>query len=106
MFRRRKHGIAEAAGDVPVSLFCFDLLYADGEDLTRLPYLQRRDRLAAAVDASAQLRLATAARVDDVPALEAAFEQAVADGCEGLVCKSLGRRRGTRPVPAAGSGSN
>ena len=35
MFRRRKHGIAEAARDVPVGLFCFELLYADGEDLTR-----------------------------------------------------------------------
>jgi len=89
MFRRRKHGIAEAARDVPVSLFCFDLLYADGEDLTRLPYPQRRTRLAEAIDATAALRLATATRVDDEQALEAAFEQAVTDGCEGLVCKSL-----------------
>jgi DNA ligase-1 len=89
MYRRRKHGIAEAARDVPVSLFCFDLLYADGEDLTRLPYLQRRARLANAIDASPQLRLANASRADDAPALEAAFEQAVTDGCEGLVCKSV-----------------
>jgi len=36
MFRRRKHGINEAVRDVPVGLFCFELLYADGEDLTRL----------------------------------------------------------------------
>src|SRR6266511_5727761 len=55
MFRRRKHGIAEAARDVPVGLFCFDLLYADGDDLTRLPYPQRWARLAEAIDASAQL---------------------------------------------------
>jgi DNA ligase-1 len=34
MFRRRKHGIAEAVRDVPVGLFCFELLYADGQDLT------------------------------------------------------------------------
>src|SRR5215218_9600273 len=34
MFRRRKYGIDEATKDVPVSLFCFELLYADGEDLT------------------------------------------------------------------------
>jgi DNA ligase 1 len=94
MFRRRKHGIAEAARDVPVSLFCFDLLYADGEDLTRLPYPERRARLADAIDASAQLRLSTAARVDAVPELEAAFEQAVADGCEGLVCKSVAASSG------------
>jgi DNA ligase 1 len=89
MYRRRKHGIAEAARDVPVSLFCFDLLYADGHDLTRLPYPQRRGRLAEALHVSPQLRLSTATRADDESALEAAFEQAVTDGCEGLVCKSL-----------------
>ena len=89
MYRRRKHGIAEAARDVPVSLFCFDLLYADGDDLTRLPYPQRRARLIQAIDASPQLRLTTALRAENAPALEAAFEQAVTDGCEGLVCKSM-----------------
>ncbi len=89
MFRRRKYGITEAVRDVPVSLFCFELLYADGEDLTRLPYPQRRARLAAAVTRSERLRLATAIQVSDEASLEAAFEQAVTDGCEGLLCKSL-----------------
>jgi DNA ligase 1 len=89
MFRRRKHGISEATRDVPVSLFCFDLLYADGQDLTRLPYLERRARLEQAVTGSARLRLATAEQVDDEAGLEALFEQAIADGCEGLLCKSI-----------------
>ena len=89
MYRRRTHGIREAAAQVPVSLFCFDLLYADGEDLTHLGYLQRRERLAAAVTPSGSLRLATAEQVTDVVRLDAVFDQAVADGCEGLVCKSL-----------------
>jgi DNA ligase-1 len=89
MFRRRKYGITEAIDQVPVSLFCFDLLYADGEDLTRLAYPDRRERLAAAITESARLRLATAAEVSGVEPLEAMFDQAVADGCEGLVCKSL-----------------
>ena len=88
MFRRRKHGIAEAARDVPVGLFCFELLYADGEDLTGLSYPDRRSRLAEAVTLSDRLRLTTALEVATAPALEAAFEQAVTDGSEGLVCKS------------------
>ena len=88
MFRRRKHGIAEAARDVPVALFCFELLYADGRDLTRLSYLDRRAQLAEAVTLSDRLRLTTALDVGTAPALDAAFEQAVADGSEGLVCKS------------------
>jgi DNA ligase 1 len=89
MARRRKHGIAEAARAVPVGLFCFELLYADGQDLTRLSYPERRARLADAITASPQLRLTTATEVTTPAALEAAFEQAVTDGCEGLVCKSV-----------------
>ncbi|HJY43039.1 MAG TPA: ATP-dependent DNA ligase [Propionibacteriaceae bacterium] len=90
MFRRRKHGIAEAALDVPVGLFCFELLYADGEDFTGLSYLDRRTRLAEAITLSDRLRLTTALEVTTAPALDAAFEQAVADGSEGLVCKATG----------------
>jgi DNA ligase 1 len=89
MFRRRKHGIAEAVRDVPVGLFCFELLYADGQDLTRLPYPQRRSALARAITVSPRLRLTTAIEVSTPTALDAAFEQAVTDGCEGLVCKSV-----------------
>jgi DNA ligase-1 len=90
MFRRRKHGIDQAVRDVPVGLFCFELLYADGVDLTMRPYPQRRAALAAAVTVTDRLRLTTATEVADPAALEAAFEQAVTDGCEGLVCKAVG----------------
>jgi DNA ligase-1 len=89
MFRRRKHGIVEAARDVPVGLFCFELLYADGEDLTRLPYPDRRARLAQVITPSDRLRLTTAVEVDTAGALDAAFEQAITEGCEGLICKSI-----------------
>jgi DNA ligase 1 len=89
MFRRRKYGINEAVRDFPVSLFCFELLYADGTDLTRLPYQERRARLAEAITPSPRLRLATAEQVSDEAALEATFEQAVAEGCEGVICKSV-----------------
>jgi DNA ligase-1 len=89
MFRRRKHGISDAVRDVPVGLFCFELLYADGQDLTRLSYPQRRARLAEAITVSPRLRLTTATEVATPAALDAAFGQAVTDGCEGLVCKSV-----------------
>ncbi len=89
MFRRRKHGIADAVRDVPVGLFCFELLYADGHDLTRLSYPERRAKLAEAITVSSQLRLTAAVEVAAPAALDAAFEQAVTDGCEGLVCKSV-----------------
>jgi DNA ligase-1 len=94
MLRRRKYGIDQAVRDVPVGLFCFELLYADGEDLTRLPYPARRARLAEAITVSPRLRLTTAVEVGDPAALEGAFAQAVTDGCEGLVCKGTGPESG------------
>jgi DNA ligase-1 len=90
MLRRRKHGIDQAVRDVPVGLFCFELLYADGEDLTMRPYPERRAALEAALTLSPRLRLTTAAEVTGSAALEEMFAQAVTDGCEGLVCKSTG----------------
>jgi DNA ligase-1 len=73
-----------------VGLFCFELLYADGQDLTMLPYPQRRTALEAALTPSPRLRLTTAAEITDPAALDEMFAQAVTDGCEGLVCKSTG----------------
>ena len=90
MLRRRKHGIDQAVEDVPVGLFCFELLYADGQDLTRLPYPRRRAALEAALTLSPRLLLTAAAEVADPATLDATFAQAVTDGCEGLVCKSTG----------------
>ena len=107
MFRRRKHGIAEAARDVPVGLFCFELLYADGEDLTRLPYLDRRARLAEAVTLSDRLRLTTALEVATAPGAGCR----VRAGCRGRLGGSGVQvdRPGTRSIrqaPAAGCGSS
>jgi DNA ligase-1 len=79
-----------------VGLFCFELLYADGQDLTRLSYPERRARLAEAITPSPRLRLTTAIEVATPAALDTAFEQAVTDGCEGLVCKSVSPDAGYR----------
>jgi DNA ligase-1 len=73
MLRRRKHGIDQAVQDVPVGLFCFELLYADGQDLTMLPQPDRRAALEAALTLSPRLRLTTAAEVSDPAALDAMF---------------------------------
>jgi len=45
MHRRRKYGIEEAMKAYPVSLFFFDILYLNGEDLTQKPYSKRREML-------------------------------------------------------------
>jgi DNA ligase-1 len=89
MQRRRKYGIEEAARRIPVGLFCFDLLYGDEGDLTRRPYMERRRALERAVRTSERLQLATWKLVRSVAELDSFFEQAIADGCEGVLCKSV-----------------
>ncbi len=91
MHRRRKYGIAKAIEDYPVSLFLFEALYFDGKDLTLEPYPVRRRMLERIIRESDRVRIAnhiTTSRVDE---LEKFFLKAIEDGCEGLVCKSIGR---------------
>ncbi len=90
MHRRRKYGVADAARRYPVGLFCFDMLHAGGRDLTRLPYPQRRQALTEAITPSDRLSLTTSQSVGTPAALDAFFEEAITEGCEGLMCKSVG----------------
>ena len=90
MPRRRKYGIEEAVEQIPTTLFVFDTIYVDGKDLTEEPYQERREALTRVVKSHARFRMATFAEVTSVDELERVFEQAVQDGCEGLVCKARG----------------
>ncbi|MEM0232793.1 MAG: ATP-dependent DNA ligase [Candidatus Nezhaarchaeales archaeon] len=89
MHRRRKYGIEEAIKEYPVSLFFFDCLYVDGQDLTNQPYPKRREVLMKILEPSERAMPATYRIIDRVDELEGFFEEAISEGCEGLVCKSL-----------------
>ena len=89
MQRRRKHGVEEAVERLPVTVFLFDCLYADGEDYTLEPYPKRKAKLAKIIEESDRFHRVKAIETDDPKEIERFFEQAIADGTEGLVCKSL-----------------
>ncbi|MGC9345714.1 MAG: ATP-dependent DNA ligase, partial [Candidatus Bathyarchaeales archaeon] len=89
MHRRRKYGIEEAMEEYPVSLFMFDALYVDGKDLTLKPYPIRRQALEEVIEESDRVKIAKYIVTDNVEELEKFFLEAVEDGCEGLVCKSV-----------------
>lgn len=91
MHRRRKYGIEEAIEEYPVSLFVFEALYVDGKDLTFSPYPVRRKALEKAVSQSDRVKLANSVIAADVKELERFFLEAIEDGCEGLVCKSIAK---------------
>jgi len=89
MHRRRRYGITEAMDRYPVGLFAFDLLYADGKDLTNRAYPDRRQALARGLRPSSRLGLTVQKIVGDASDLQAFFRAAITDGCEGLMCKSV-----------------
>lgn len=89
MHRRRKYGIGKAMEDYPVSLFMFDALYVDGKDLTLEPYPVRRRALEEMIKESDRIRVARHIIADDVKELENFFQEAIENGCEGLLCKSI-----------------
>jgi DNA ligase-1 len=89
MHRRRKYGIEKAMEEYPVSLFMFDALYIDGKDLTLEPYPIRREALVKAIEESERVKTAKYIITDNAKELEKFFLEAIENGCEGLVCKSV-----------------
>ncbi|MEM2916837.1 MAG: ATP-dependent DNA ligase [Candidatus Bathyarchaeia archaeon] len=89
MHRRRKYGIKEAMEEYPVSLFLFDVLYADGKDFTLKPYPMRHKQLESIIEQSDRVKIAEYLITDNPQELEKFFQKAIENGCEGLVCKSL-----------------
>jgi DNA ligase-1 len=89
MHRRRKYGVEAAIKDYPISLFAFDALFVDGKDLTQEPFPHRRKTLQKIIVQSDRVKPATQKLVNSPVELEDFFEQAIAEGCEGLMCKSV-----------------
>jgi len=91
MHRRRKYGIEKAMEQYPVSLFMFDALYVDGKDLTLDAYPVRREALEKAIKENDRVKAAKHIITNNAKKLEAFFEEAIENGCEGLVCKAIGK---------------
>lgn len=87
--RGRKYELERMIEEIPIAVYLFDLLYANGTDYTRLPYPERRENLAKLVHQSSRVSLSHQIIAKDPSQLDAFMEQAVADGCEGLMIKSV-----------------
>lgn len=87
MHRRRKHGVEQAIKDYPVALNFFDILFAGSTDLTGKPYTLRRKRLVEVVEPTARTRPVPALSTGDPSEMDRFMEEAIENGCEGLVVK-------------------
>ena len=87
--RRKKHGMDEAVRDVPVRIFMFDMLYADGEDWTSRPYLERRAALEEGFEIGDNVQMTTMRMVGSPEEGEEFFANAIGARCEGIMAKSV-----------------
>jgi len=91
--RKRKHGIAKKAKEVPLKVFVFDILHLNGKTLLKLPFSQRRKILETVLKLNktedktiilTQQKIVTKAKD-----FETFFQKTVTDGLEGLMAKKL-----------------
>jgi DNA ligase 1 len=88
--RGRKYELEKTISEIPVAMFAFDVLYADGVDYTSQPYPNRRAALERIVTSNDRLGLSRKMMVRTPEELDDFMQQAIADGCEGLMIKSIG----------------
>lgn len=89
MHRRRKYDIHKAMEDYPVRVYLFDIIYREGQELIELPLLERKKHLQEIVEEDENIKLATSKLIEDPKELMIFFEQAISEGCEGIMCKSI-----------------
>ncbi|HXY47373.1 MAG TPA: ATP-dependent DNA ligase [Thermoplasmata archaeon] len=87
--RGRKYDLDRLREEVPVCLFAFDVLLADGTAVYERPFPERRALLEKILRPTERVRLAVQRIVHDEPAATKFFEEAVAAGGEGVMAKSL-----------------
>lgn len=88
MQRKRKHGIEEAEKEFPLNLFCFDILYVNGRDLTEENYEKRRGELEKIFPAGV-LKLTEKRVVKNAEELEEMFDESLKQRLEGIMAKDL-----------------
>jgi DNA ligase-1 len=87
--RGRKHDVEEMVEEIPITLILFDALYIDGQSLLDKPYYSRRAYLEKAITETARVRITHPLLVTKAPQLDEYMMQAIEQGCEGLVIKSV-----------------
>src|SRR3989441_7676156 len=87
--RGRKTEVERMSKEFPVTLFAFDCLLREEEDLTSRPYTERRKALEAVVKPIERIRHSTVRVMDDVKQAGEVFDEALQAGCEGLMAKAL-----------------
>lgn len=89
MQRKRKYDIAEKALEIPVKLFSFELLYANGESFLDKEYKERKKKLKDVIKKGNTIVYAQEIIGKTSQDIEDMFEDSVAKHFEGIMAKKL-----------------
>jgi len=89
MHRKRKYDVQAVVKEIPVRVFLFDILYANGVDYTVKPLPERRRALEEIVERNEGLDIAEYITVKTPGDLEKFFMEAIGNGAEGVMVKAL-----------------
>ena len=89
MHRRRKYGIEQKIEEFPTNMYLFDALLIDDGDMMNVPLIKRRNILKNSIIETGEFKLSHALVSENINDIEAFFESAIQNGCEGLVLKGL-----------------
>lgn len=87
MQRKRKHGIAEMAKDIPLKYFVFDILFLNGKDLTKTPLIKRRELLKNIITDGDTIVVDSHLETSNAEELQEFFEEAKVKNLEGIIVK-------------------
>ena len=85
---RRKHEIGKMLEKIPIKVYVFDILFADGEETIDLPLSERRTLLESVVGNSEKILPAEQKVTDRVEDIEDMYHQALNAGHEGVMMKN------------------
>ncbi len=88
--RKRKHGVAETAKEVPLRFFVFDILSLDGKSLIEKPYFERREILSKIIKKNDTLVPDEYFRTSDSEEVQKMHDKFLSEGFEGAVIKMWG----------------
>ncbi|EQD68984.1 DNA ligase I, ATP-dependent Dnl1, partial [mine drainage metagenome] len=88
--RGRKNDLVKKSEEIPITLFLFDILYLNGNDLSRKTNKERRILLEKTILETDKIKLAKRIVSGDIVELNNFFDSSIAEGCEGIVAKNIG----------------
>ncbi len=88
MKRKRKTEIEKYTKEVPIALYCFDILYLNGKDLMKESLPTRIKKLESILKTRDRIRVIEKIKTESIKDVENFFNELIARGEEGIIIKS------------------